>query len=496
MDPVHEKILMEAVFYGLPMWVFNAPISDVEDGVSIVEETQDDSVVYSVEVDPGFPTQVTVPNRGTFYSIAGRTQAALFRPIQPQVSIDVGGQDGQVAHGALFTGGTYIDILDSDPVIAMPTWTRTIPEPQFIYEGWDPTRFWSLAQLEQADGSYDERLVLVFGQFLVDQAATLSGGTTVGTQRLYESMDIEVLYAGLEDEFQPPIIGRVNAEVSGTTGVSFSVQVYDPADQDGESSGIERVIITLTASAGGSSWQNEDLYENPSTGLWELTLPVVGAIDFFIQAVDGSGNVGMFAGNGYFRPVGVAVSGPSLAIVGLPVSFSVEHALEEPAILWDFDDGSYYKGDEIVEHTFSQAGQHNVTVRLRDKAGNLGQASISIEIIEYPPEAQGILNQIFDLMDYIEDENSLPDSAIRKPANDRRLSLLGKLTEVGVMISNNEINGAIQKLTNDILDKMNGCPPQADANDWIMDCYQQSILQAMLEDLIASLEALMWSTPP
>ena len=64
------------------------------------------------------------------------------------------------------------------------------------------------------------------------------------------------------------------------------------------------------------------------------------------------------------------------------------------------------------------------------------------------------------------------------------------------MISNNEINGAIQKLTNDILDKMNGCPPQADRNDWIMDCSQQSILQTMLEDLIASLEALMWSTPP
>jgi hypothetical protein len=492
MDPVHEKILMEAVFYGLPMWEFSAEVGEVETGVSVEEYPPG---VYSVAVDQIYEPQSPIPDRGTFYWLAGRTQAALFRPIQPLTSIDIGGQAGQVAHGALFTGGTYLDIPDSDPVIAMPTWTSTIPEPQFIYEGWDPARFWSLAQLEQANGTYDERLVLVFGQFLVDQAATLSSGTTLGTQRLYESMNIEVLYAGLEDEFQPPIIGRVNAAASGSASVDFSILVYDPADQDGESSGVERVIVTFTESAGGSSWQNEDLDKNPSTGLWEGTLMVAGAIDFFIQAVDGSGNVGMFAGNGYFRPVGVAVSGPSLAVLGQPVSFSVEHALEEPAILWDFGDGSFYKGGEIAEHTFSQTGQYNVTVRLRDEAGNLAQSSMGIEIIEYPPDMLGFIDQqLTDIIRYM--KNTLPDSAIRKPANDRRLSLLGKLTEVGAMISNNEINGAIQKLTNDILDKMNGCPPQADANDWIMDCEQQSTLQAMLQDLIASLEAIMWSTPP
>jgi hypothetical protein len=121
---------------------------------------------------------------------------------------------------------------------------------------------------------------------------------------------------------------------------------------------------------------------------------------------------------------------------------------------------------------------------------------MGIEIIEYPPEAQEILGQLFDLMDYIEDENSLPDSAIRHPASSRRQALLEKLDELRLMIADDELNGAIQKLTNDILDKMNGCPPQADANDWILDCSQQSTLQIMLQDLITSLEALMWSTLP
>ena len=498
MDPIHEKILMEAVFYGLPMWDFSAQVGDVETGVSVVvSQPGDNSKLYSVAVDLGYPSEVTIPDRGTFYSQAGRTQAALFRPIQPQVSIDVGGQPDQVAHGALFTGGTYSDIVNFDPVITMPSWTRTNPEPQFLYEGWDPARFWSLVQLEQADGTYDERLVLVMGQFLVDEAATISSGITVGTQRLYESIDIEVLYAGVEDEFQPPIIGRVNAEQSGSAGVFFSVQVYDPADQDGESSGIERVIVTFTESEGGSSWQNFDLSENPLTGLWENTLPVTGSIDFSIQVVDGSGNVGVFAGNGYFTPVGVAVSGPSLAVVGQPVSFSMVHTLEEPAILWDFGDGSFYKGGELVEHTFSHTGQINVTVRVVDKDGNIGQATKSIEIIEYPPDMQEFIDQqLTALSEYIGDQGLLPDSAIRNPANNRRQELIGKLDEVESMIGNNEINGAIHKLTNDVLAKMDGCPPKADNNDWITACSQQSILRALVQDLIATLEALIWSTHP
>ena len=337
MDPIHEKILMEAVFYGLPMWGFSASVEEVETGV-IVDDTQPG--VYSVEVDQGYPTQVTIPDRGTYFSQAGRTQAALFRPIQPQVSIVVEGQTDQVAHGALFTSGAYSDIVNTDPVITMPSWTRTNPEPQFIYEGWDPARFWSLAQLERADGIYDERLVLVLGQFLVDEAATISSGNTIGTQRLYDSVDIEVFFAGVEDEFQPPIIGRVNAVQSGSAGVFFSVQVYDPEDQDGESSGVDQVIVTSTDNNGGSSWRSWDLDLNPSTGLWENILPITGSIDFFIQAVDGLGNVGMFAGNGYFTPVPVAASGPSLAVVGQPVSFLVDHTLEDPAILWDFNDGS------------------------------------------------------------------------------------------------------------------------------------------------------------
>jgi hypothetical protein len=503
LDPVHEKILMGAVFYGLPNWALTAPEIEIGDGITVEPSPEGSQngltyIDYSVSVDGLDPSQpVYVPDRGYYYSLAGRTQAAVFHPVQPKSSFNLVDVQDKVAHGVLFIGGEYQDILDFDPVITMPTWTRTSLEPQFVYEGWDPPRFWSLMQLERGDGSYDERIVIVPGQFLVDEAATQASGTTIGTERLYDTMDFEVFYASEDAEFQPPIIGRVNARVSPNPGVSINVVVADPG-AEGSKFGVVRVNVTYTETDGESSWQSIPLTFNDQTNQWEGILDVDGEVNFFVQAVDESGNIGMYAGNGYFKPVVVNVSGPSTAFVGQPVAFSVSHSLDDPTILWDFGDGFIAAGPDTVVHAFSWIGQFTVTARVFDAFGNMGQATSIIEVLPDPVSNPDDMIERLDegLDELIQEITDLDNNAFKNKPTERRQDLLDKLDEVVLMIEGGELNGAIQKLKKDVRAKMDGCPPDADNNDWVTDCSAQYTPRALIDDIIAYLEALMWMTNP
>jgi len=492
MDPVHEKILMEAVYYGLPMWELNAEVSSLPAGVtaSYERETRNDLDVrdYAVDINAGERTAV-LTDRGTYYKLAERTQAGLFRPIQPKASVEISGEIGNVAHGVLFVGGTYFDVIGIDPVITMPTWTRTVPELHYIYEGWDPSRIWSLAQLENRDGTFEERLVIVPGQFLVDKPGTIASGATIGTERLYDTLEFQVHYAPVSEEFLAPIIGLVKAEVLNGQGIWIKVAVEDPPDFQGRSSDVARVLVSYTPEAGGNSWQSLDLNRVTGTGFWEGIVPVSGPIDFFIQALDGSGNVGMFAGNGYFTPVELSIEGPSTVLVGQSVSFTTTHLLEDPAVLWEFGDGALGEGSDAIEHIFTEPGDPTLSVRIVDPEGNIGGASFQVVVIGDPSYLEDpVFWSLNDLREYFEDPNRLPDEAISGKADNRRKTLLNKLSAVLALIGNGESEEAINKLNNDLRAKMDGCPSEADKNDWIINCSHQYLLRVRIDSIVALLE--------
>jgi hypothetical protein len=504
LDSFHEKILMESVFYGLPHWALNTPAESLtSNGVTIDQSTQGSQngltvTEYQLSVSPLEP--VTIPGRGTYYELNGQTQAVIYRPVQPQASIHLSNVSGEVAHGVLFTGGTYAEAdldgdpstNDFDPVITMPTWTRSLPEPQFLYEGWDPTKFWRLAQLDLGNGSYEERLVIMTGQFLVDLDETQNSGVTIGTERLYETLNFEIFYETATAEFQPPIIKQVNAGVFTNPGVFISVEVEDPPDRDGVSSGIEKVLVTFTEKEGGTTWENAELTFNSTSELWEGIIPTTETIDFFVQAVDKSGNVGMFTPAAYFTPVEASILGPSIVFLGDPVSFSVLHSLENPAVLWDFGDGFKAAGAAPAEHAFSQPGEHVIVARLVDEAGNLADVSKTIEVISDPQIMVARSTELIsDLSSFISDSESLPKSAFDRNADNRRNSLLNKLSEVEMLVEEGEIDEAINKLKNDLLAKMDGCPTEADQNDWISDCDYQYLMRDIISDFIEVLEIFM-----
>jgi hypothetical protein len=482
LDAVHEKIMMQTVFYGLPMWELPTTTSAPPSGLSDTYTQGSDQGLtvreYQVDVDTAQLNQVSA-GRGDYFSLAGQTQAANYRPVQPQGSIDVSGVPGEVAHGVIMTAGSYSDIGNFDPVITMPSWTVGVPEGQFAYEGWDPYRIFSLAQLKRGDGSYDERLAIALGQFESDTNDPI----TIGTERLYDALSFDVYYNAEGAEFEPPIITSVGGGVSSNPGVFFSVGAED-AD-----STVVRVVVAYTevTDSPGGEWRSIDLSLNAASGLWEGSISTRNPVQFFVQALDSAGNVGMYAGYGYFAPITISVSGPLGANVGEAVSFTatLPSGLVQPRISWEFGDGAVATGGPTVTHTYARTGEFTVSVHVTDAASSFGSASLNVDV---PPDpVRGLFGTVR------EEIEGLDVSAFRKPGESRRETLLSKLSEVESQVDEGDIESAINKLQNDILQKMDGCEPTegspfSDKNDWIVYCDAQSNLQDLINDLISWLE--------
>ena len=250
-----------------------------------------------------------------------------------------------------------------------------------------------------------------------------------------------------------------------------------------------RVLVSYTPEVGGNSWESFDLTMDQGTGLWEGLVPMIEPMDFFVQALDGSGNVGTFAGNGYFTPSELIIVGPSTVLVGQPVGFSANHLLEDPAILWEFGDGALGAGVDAIEHIFTEPGDPAVTVRVVDSEGNIGETNVQVVVIDDPSYLDDPLFwSLNDLRAYFEDPNRLPGEAISGKAENRRKTFLNKLSVVLALIGSDEWEESIDKLQNDLRAKMDGCPPEADQNDWIIDCAHQYELRVRIDSVVALLE--------
>ncbi|HNB52023.1 MAG TPA: hypothetical protein PK530_08780, partial [Anaerolineales bacterium] len=134
--------------------------------------------------------------------------------------------------------------------------------------------------------SGDEKLVVTGGQYNVDNS----------TERGYGEMQVEVVYAPNNvNDFMPPNIVAAQAVEYGNA-LHFSAEVND------EESGVVRVLATYNqdnTDASNGTWQSVELTFDSNTGLW---VGSVGGLDaateFFIQALDGAGNVHVFTDKG------------------------------------------------------------------------------------------------------------------------------------------------------------------------------------------------------
>lgn len=184
------------------------------------------------------------------------------------------------ARGAFLDGGRYRTLAPFDPVIArVVTDTTAIPlwqtEPRFDRPGWTRTQ-WALINTIGSMAGLRQRLVLTPEQYRPLDKQT-------GVLRQLEAITYTLYYSNHADSL-PPSVWSVQASMGRDDATAeLSIDATDFSD-------VIRVAVTYTD--GNGRWRTNDLTRN-AEDRWIGTLPAIRGLEYFVQAVDGAGNVGV-----------------------------------------------------------------------------------------------------------------------------------------------------------------------------------------------------------
>ena len=288
-DGYDEKILIESTLYGLPMY-------ELTTGGTLDEEDPFPSVVITTTLPVAFGpfsqgsldfsligalgafSEVQTVD-GSYFSLDGHIHADAGQPVQPRFFADVAAPGAGQARGTVFTGGSYSEQEGFDPLIAQPVNEYYAPaEPEFAFPGWYPALPFTLRGRGTVSTTV-ETLVTVMGQY----------NSSAGSERLYESLGFDLYYSDSPD-CTPPVITSASARQEGAR-VDFKVGASD-------SSGLHRVLVAYTDSRG--VWSSVDLSYDPAMAKWTGSITAEAGIEWFVQAVDGVGNVAVAGDKGTY----------------------------------------------------------------------------------------------------------------------------------------------------------------------------------------------------
>jgi Tol biopolymer transport system component len=342
-----EKALVEATFYGLPMYrVGSGAPSSSPAPPPLSEDPITGLQVASIHTEPNL--QPVVTPRGKFYQVDGKAQVTHYRPIEPRTEFDVTELDTR-AHGAIITDlvstdETPINAVFSRPVVDL---SANEPEPAFRDVVF-PTALQNVSTFVTPAG-LRQRLVLMPGQYF-----SLEDGT--GVQRLFTSLDAQVYYSD-SDDFVPPTLSRVEAVVTGSV-VSFVVRATDNSPDT-----VKRVLVVFreVRAEPTSDWRSVELVQTPGTNRWTGgALISSGEVEYFVQAADSAGNVAVAANKGRLHK--------ALSLPSLPPEISVTG---------DEGDNGWFLGDATVTITGAPDVSFGVSVDGQPFVGYAGPFAVT-----------------------------------------------------------------------------------------------------------------------
>jgi len=313
MDGYDEKVLLEATFYGLPMTVITTGVTFDEDdpfpSVALTTTTPPNAFgeLTMGKLNAALPGSfgafdaITSTGQGAFYALDGSTHTRAGEPLQPRFYADVSAPQAGVLRGVLFLGGVYTDRVGFDPVIVRPLneYVTSTIEPAFEAAGWYPPvplDFTSRGVLTSSTAM----LQTVLGQF-DDQS---------GTERLYDQVALATYFSG-DPDTQPPRITYLDGVLNALQDRGLlKVEATDP-------SGVVRVLATFTT--GNGVWSSQDLTYNALTLRWTGEITATPTTRYFVQVVDGAGNVGTAHNKGRYYALASAAPPVSVNRIYLPV---------------------------------------------------------------------------------------------------------------------------------------------------------------------------------
>ena len=371
-DVFDEKVMIEANFYGLPFYRFTSPGSSTPPAQP-APGPPDGSGVAVAGLDPiaPSPTQNTSGGR-TWWTNGGLTLNVPYRPIQPLVTQEVT-VNGKSARGVWIRSLQTHDVLNVDPLLAYPRVDSQLREPDPNFRG----TFWpaSVVSLLRTKSLGQERasVVVKAGQF----RPNTTGNLNLGTERLVDSIGLDVSYSDSTDLTPPEIIqvGGVIHTVAGTPGTTFFVRLKDaPAT-------IKKVAVLYNTGT-AASWTFLALTHSVGD-VWKarvnnLTTPT----HILAQAMKLSGVTGFGANKGENHtsftdppsPPGGPSTGPSIRIDSPPSgavfaagqTVKADFACSDPGGV-ETCTGTVPDGGTVDTTTL---GAHTFTVTATDLAGN------------------------------------------------------------------------------------------------------------------------------
>jgi len=319
---LHEKALLEATIFGLPMLSVDLPGRitlpgddptvppptpfDTDPGLTLGLEYADISVASPLSEIEAPLTNIAMTETVTATYLVGN-DGFVTNPGAPALPLEVENVTvaGTALRGVGFRGGLYTE-EDTLPLIGAPTTEIRGVHAPFLSDVFFPVRLWSVNYLDALGGGAT-RLMATPAQH---KTGPVVDDLQLSTRRQFSQMSFRLYYSANTATYAadsvpalaaPPSIVHVSA--FPTAGqVLFRINVVgNPA------AGIQEVWVAYTDEGAPwpRTWESLDLTQHPTDStLWEGTLALNDTdpqdLRYMVQAVNGVGLVGLATNLGAF----------------------------------------------------------------------------------------------------------------------------------------------------------------------------------------------------
>jgi Mg-chelatase subunit ChlD len=368
-DVFDEKAMIEATFYGLPFYRFRVPGSTNPPTPPTTSPENGLDVATLPPIAPN-PTKHSLPDGRAYWDVARHTLNIPYRPVTPLLAREVT-IPGKSARGIFIRSLRTHDEPNVKPLLAYPRIDSELKEPHPNFEN----SFWpanSVSLLRtQSLGEERASVVIKAAQFRPNAV----GNPDLGTERIVDSIGLDVAYSGSTDTTAPRIL-QVGGVISGG-GTTFFVRTTDAA-------GIGKVAV-LYNDGTQADWQFR-LLQNVSGDLWTVRVNGLTAPTSIIgEARDVNGNTGFGANKGVNHTSFIdTTQGPSIlinpptqgAVFTLNQQVTPDFACSDPGGVANCT-GAPLVGGFLDTRT---VGTHTFTVTATDLAGNVTTKTVTYSV--------------------------------------------------------------------------------------------------------------------
>ncbi|MGD2163049.1 MAG: choice-of-anchor Q domain-containing protein, partial [Anaerolineales bacterium] len=326
--PLHEKAVLEATIFGLPMLSFDMPgarlpVEANPGNISTASFSQNPGAQLGLEyADLSINPELSLHSRtlnelslsGGQYTVEYLVGKDGFvsntaEPALPLHQVSVGSLD-KVLRGVAFRGGVYDETGSLIPFVGSATTELRGAHAPFLSDVFYPIVPWSVNYFDALGEDGDTTLNVYPAQFKSDGSLT-----DTGFFRVYSQMDFRLYYSSRLKQLEQdgdnrpglasaPAFTRIQASTEGTE-VNFNLSVVgDP------SAGIQQVWVVYTSVGGAfdGEWLPLDLEQDPvDSTRWTGSLDLQGTLSenlrYMVYAVNGVGMVSSdFNFGQYFTP--------------------------------------------------------------------------------------------------------------------------------------------------------------------------------------------------